>query len=274
MVSNSRSRLAFRYVRTHWPTYFALYGTLVLAVLLIGVSLANGWYSFVPFCLAIVLVAAYFLAAYVFLAYQLVGPPDRNTADSLYQLSQIRPNDHVVCVDLGLRETAIEIARHLTTGEVFVVDVYNPQSNDGAAHRRARKIARKPPSDPRLNWIDGTVSLLPLPDHSVEAVFMNQILSEFWLPEEQDALLHEIMRVLVPEGRLLIAERVRSQSNLLLTGIVTWAWPSAGQWSSMLKRAGFEIRPRDLSHGLLYVARADKPSAVSGKQMELSLEFV
>ena len=113
----------------------------------------------------------------------------------------------------------------MTTGEMIVVDVYNPQSNSGAALHRARDRARKPQPDPRLTWIDGSIGLLPLPDRSVSAVYVNQILSEFWLPEEQAQLLGEIRRILIPEGRLLIAERIRSQANLLLTGLITSSLP-------------------------------------------------
>jgi hypothetical protein len=56
--------------------------------------------------------------------------------------------------------------------------------------------------------------------------------------------------------------------------MITSALPSADHWSSLLIRAGFEIRRQDLLNGLIYVARADKPSSAAGKQMELSLEFV
>lgn len=263
-----------RYIRTHWPLYFGLYGGLVLALLLIGLGLAGGWYAFVPFALAILIVAGYFLAATLFVAYQLNDGPGGTAADILIRLGQLRPEDHVVCIDLGLRATAVAIARHLTTGEVTVIDVYNPQSNLGGALHRARGRAGKPPSDPRLNWIDGSIDLLPLPDRSVRAVYLDQMLSEFWLPEEQERLLAEARRILIPEGRLLVAERVRAQSNLLLAGVVTYTLPSHEQWRGLLQRAGFTIQREEFPHGLLYCVRADKPSPAAARQMTLQLEYV
>lgn len=274
MINVRQPRRTLRHIRTHWPVYFVLYGVLVFAILFIGIGLASGWYSFVPFSLAIMLVAAYFLVASVYVAYGLNDASGSGAAEILFEMSQARPVDRVVCIDLGLRSTAVTIAQRLTTGAVTVIDIYNPQSNIGGALRRGRDLARKPADDPRLDWIDGNISLLPLPDRSAGVVFMNQILSEFWLPEERDILLEEVLRILAPEGRLLFAERVRSQSNILLTGLVTYNLPASEQWRRTLEKAGFIVRREEYPQGLLYCARADKPGLTVGKQMALNLEYV
>ncbi len=243
-------------------------------MLLIGLGLAQGWYAFIPFAMAILIVASYLLVATLYVAYQLNDAPGGTAAEVLIRLAQTRPDDRVVCIDLGLRSTAVTIAQRLTTGEVTVIDVYNPQSNVGAALHRSRDRARKSQTDPRLNWIDGSINLLPLPDRSVSAVFMNQILSEFWLPEERQQLLEEVRRILIPEGRLLVAERVRAQTSLLLTGLVTYTLPTDDHWRSYLERSGFTIQREEGVHSLLYCVRADKPSPTAGKQMALRLEYI
>ena len=262
------------YIQANWPIFFGLYGALVVAVLLIGLGLAMGWYALVPFALAIMLVAAYFLAAFFWTAYRLHDGPEPTVMELLLSYSQVQPGDKVVCIDLGLRHSAIQIAQRLTTGQVTVVDVYNPQSNTGMALRRARERARKPPSDPRLNWVDGGTALLPVPDRSVSAVFINQLLAEFWLAEDRDLLLAEVRRVLVPEGRLLIAERIRAQANPLLGGLVTSGYPSPNYWRGLLLKADFIVQREENLRGLVYCARADRPSPTAGKQMALLLEFL
>lgn len=274
MFLKRRFRRTLRHIRTHWPTFFALYGALIAGLLLIGLSLAFGWFSFIPFSLAFMLLATYFLIALVFVAYRLNDAPGGTAAEMLVALGQARAEDRVVCIDLGLRGMAITLAQHLTTGQVTVIDVYNPQSNIGAALRREKARALKPPVDPRLNWIDGSISLLPLPDRSVGAVYMNRILSEFWLPEEREQLLAEVLRILTPEGKLLIAEPIRAESDLLLTGLVTYPLPPIDYWRSLLRSAGFVIRREEKAHGLLACIRADKPSLSAGKQMQLNLEFI
>lgn len=274
-MDNSRlPQRTLQHIRINWPIFLVLYGALVFAILFIGVGLAAGWYSFVPFSLALVLVAAYFLVAFVYVAYQLNDSPGGDAAEILYELSQARATDHVVCIDLGLRSTAVTIAQRFTTGVVTVIDIYNPQSNIGGTLRRRRDLARRPPDDPRLEWIDGSINLLPLPDRSVGVVFMNQILSEFWLPEERDLLLKEVLRILAPEGRLLVAERIRSQANPLLTGLVTSTLPTSRQWREILEQAGTIVRREECPQGLIYCVRADRPGLTAAKQMALKLEFV
>ena len=263
-----------RYVRTHWPVYAGLYGLLILAVLSIGLSLALEWYSFITFSLAAMLVASYLLIAYLFRAYLLNDAPGGSAADILIDLGQAKPIDRVVCLDLGLRTMPVAVARYITTGEVLAIDLYNPQSNIGAALHRARARAQKPAADPRLQWIDGNIELLPLPDRSVSAVYMNRILSEFWLPEEREQLLKEVFRILTPEGRLLLAEPIRAQSHLLLAGLITYGLPTPDHWRETLSKAGFILRKETTARGLLFCARADKPSPTAGKQMQLNLEFI
>lgn len=263
-----------RHVKTHWPTYLGLYAGLVAAMGLLGVGLASGWYAFIPFALAILLVVGYLLVAAFWTVYQLHDGPGPKVIDQLIDYAQLRPDDRIVCLDLGLCQTAVRVAARLTTGQVKVIDVYNPQSNTGGPLRRARAAARRPGPDPRLEWVDANIQLLPLPDRSVRLVFMNQILSEFWLPEERQQLLNEARRILVPDGRLLLAERHRSRRDLWLTGLVTSSWPPAETWPAMLKKAGFHIQREDSLRGLIYCARADKPPPTEGRQMRLQLEFL
>ena len=273
MSSKPRFRRTTRYIRTHWPMYLGLYVTLVAGVLLIGLSLAFGWYAYITFSLAVMLIAAYFLVAFVYVAYRLNDAPGGTAVESLIDLAQLKPHQRVVCIDLGLKATAVTIAQHLTTGQVTVIDIYNPQSNIGGALRRGRDRAQRPPPDPRLNWIDGSIHLLPLPDRSTGAVFMNQILSEFWIPEEREQLLAEVRRVLVPEGRLLVAERVRSRANPALTGIITYPLPTETAWRDALIKAGFVLRRQENAGGVVYCVRVDRPSPTSGKQMRLDLDY-
>jgi len=263
-----------RHIQTHWPAYLGLYAALVAALILLGLGLALGWYALVPFALAIMLVAAYFLGSAVWTAYQLHDGPGPDVMELLLSYSQSSPEAKVVCIDLGLRRPAVQIAQRLTAGQVIVIDVFNPQSNTGAALRRARARAPRPPSDPRLNWVDGRIELLPVPDRSVSAVFINQVLVEFWLPEERDRLLAEVRRILIPEGRLLLAERVRARSHSLLSSIVTSVYPPPDYWRDLLLKADLVPQREETLRGLVYCVRADRPPPTAGKQLTLRLEYL
>lgn len=260
-----------KYIRTRWPFFAAVYGGLVLALILIGLGFYLEWYAFVPFALAISLVCGYFLVSSIWVGHQLYGVDGQTPLDSLLQLGQILPDEKIACIDLGLRTTPIILAQHLTVGKIVVIDVYNPQANPGSVLRRARTLAPRPVFDPRLEWIDGNIELLPLPNSSVSAVYLNGILAEFWLQEDRERLMREVWRILIPKGRLLIAERARTQTNLVMTGLLTFNWLTVVDWHSLIVKSGFTLQREQIQHHLLYSARATKPPPGVGRQMKLNL---
>lgn len=261
-------------IRTYWPLFAALYGSVIAALVLIGIGFVGEWYAFVPFALAIMIVAAYFLLANFWAFHQLYDTPDSRPIDVLYRMSQTRPAHQVAYIDLGTRSGAIFVARRLTTGVVHVIDVYNPESVPSAALRRRRQHAPRAPHDPRLRWLDGTAALLPLPDRSVDAVFMDSVLSEFILPEERQMLLAEAKRILSPDGRLVLSERLRSQTNLLVLGPGYFGLMEEGELRNALHRAGLDILSTEQLHGMVWCMTVVKPNPSRARQLALNLEYL
>lgn len=260
------------YVRNRWPTYMGLYGVCVVAVLVLSAGLVTGWFSLVPLALAAFIVATYFLVATVWaahLAYDVMNP-----LAILYEQGSTGPDQDIANIELGRRDTSIWLARHLTTGTVAAIDVYNPESNTSTPLRRARLSAEHPPSDPRLSWIDGSTNLLPLSDRSVSCVYLVEVLSEFWQGSERETLLREVHRVLEPDGRLLLTEPVRTQTSLLLWLPRAYGAPTAAEWKSLLTRCGFDVRREQDVEGLLVCLRADKTLPTLARQLTLGLEYL
>ncbi len=179
MSGSDRFEGTARHVYAQWPGYLLRYGGLVLAFLLIGTGLAMGWQVVVA--LGIVLLAAVFflMLAALWTANRLYDTDGLQVNDLLFAMSQAQPTDQFANIDLGLRQQAILLSRHLTTGKITVIDVYNPQLAMDSALARARRQAPSAKQDPRLCWYDGQIHMLPLPDSSVTAVFIFQVLSEF-----------------------------------------------------------------------------------------------
>jgi SAM-dependent methyltransferase len=273
MNATRRFRGTMRHVRMHWPPYLLLYGGVVGALLLIGGGITQGWPGLVPLGLALWLVSTYFLFTALWTAYQLHDAPHRRPHAALFAMSQVRPTDHIAYVGLGWRGPALELYRYLTEGELVVVDVYNPQLAPGRGLARERTAAPSPPQDPRLRWRDGSIALLPLPNASVTAVFAIQVLSELSEHGDRVKLLREIYRVLPPNGRLLIAERLPTQTNWLALGPLATRLAPKRYWLNLLAEAGFQVQAeRDLL-GLIHCFRADKPVPGAGRQLRLDLEF-
>lgn len=260
-------------IRAHWPLFVLLYGSVVVALLLIGIGFVREWYAFVPFALIIIIVAAYFLLANFWAVHQLYDTVGSRPIDVLYRMSQTRPTHHVGYIDLGTRSGAIFVARRLTTGVVYDIDVYNPESTPAGTLRRRRNAAPRAPHDPRLRWLDGTAALFPLADRSVNTVFMNGILSEFILPEERQMMLVEAKRILTPDGRLVLSERLRSQTNLLVLGPGYFGLMSDDELQNALHRAGLDIVATESLHSMVWCLTAVKPNPNRARQLALNLEY-
>lgn len=260
-----------RHIRANWPTYLLTYLGVVAAFLVVGISLQAGWLSFVPLALAAALLLGYFFGAALWAAHQLYDLAGLRPYDVLFEMGRCESEDTLVVVDLGVRETALRLSRRLTTGKIHVIDVYNPQWTTSQKLKRYRTHQPPAPQDPRLVWQNGRIDLFPLPNKSINTVFLCQVVSEFWQQGDRAALLQEVNRILTPNGRILLAERVRSQTNWLVMGPGALSLQSADQWRDLLYEAGFIVQTEQDLQGLIHCFRADKPTPAQARQLSLNL---
>jgi SAM-dependent methyltransferase len=244
---------------------------LVIVLFVSGISLQKGWFSFVPLMMALGIVLGYFLATALWAAHKLYDLDGLRPNDALFDLGQIKATDTIAYLDLGLRVAPLHLRRRLTTGKLIVVDIYNPQWTTGQALARARAQAPPCPDDPRLIWQNGRFDLLPLPDKSVPFVMLDQILSQCWQEGDRLKLLKEAFRILAPNGRLLLTERVRTQTNWLVYGPSSVRFQPSSYWQELLQDAGFIVRRQQDLQGLIHCFRADKPSGSEARQLALDL---
>jgi SAM-dependent methyltransferase len=271
MKRTTRYRGTLRHLSANWPIYAVLYGGVVVVLFFAGISLQKGWPAFVPLMLALGIVLVYFLLTALWAAHQLHDLDGLRPYDVLFDMGQIKATDTIVHIDLGLRVTPLHLRRRLTTGKIVVVDVYNPQWTTSQSLARARTQAPQAPDDPRLLWKNGRFDLLPLPDASVPFVMLDQVLSACWQEGDRMRLLHEANRILMPNGRLLLAERVRTQTNWLVYGPGGSRFKPAEYWQDLLLEAGFVVRRKQNLQGLISCFRADKPSGSEARQLALDL---
>ena len=260
-------------VYAQWPGYLLRYGGLILALVMIGAGLFLGWQMLTAIGIILLTAIFFLMLAALWTANRLFVADSEQVNDLLFAMSQARATDHLANIDFGLRLQAMLLSRKLTTGRITVIDVYNPQQTTDSGLARARRQAPSAKKDPRLTWYDGQFNLLPLPDSSVEAVFMFQILSEFSQEGDRQALLREVRRILKPNGRLLLAEKTASWLNWLLAGTSTASLQPGEYWRDLLTEAGFDILRQEEIQGLINCLRADKPSPYAGKQLPLQLKF-
>jgi ubiquinone/menaquinone biosynthesis C-methylase UbiE len=262
------------YVSARWPVYLLGYGGgSVLALLLLGLSAQEGWWGAVLILLALLLLLLYFFGAAVWAAYQLYDVRGQRPADFFFELGRLGPTARFAHVGLGRRRTPVQLSRRLTGGQVTVIDVYNPQQAPDPALARARFPAGSAelPPDPRIQWREGQIDLLPLPDGSVPVVTVDRTLGQLWEHGDRLLLLREIRRILVPGGQLLLAEEARTRTALLTWGLPALRRPPLPYWEQLLSEAGFRLRQETDSRDLLQYLVAEKPYA--GEMQQLTFDF-
>jgi len=270
--SRRRFQGTLRHIYEHWPTYLFLYGGGFSLVLIVVVTASGrGWWSVIALALATLLVLGYFFGASLWAAHQQYDRREQEPAHVLFRMGQLRPADDFVHVGLGRRNTAIRLSRRLMSGHLTVVDVYNPQLTPGRSLARARVNLLKVEADPRLTWLEGSIDLLPLPDHSTQAVTMNRVLSQLWQHGDRELLLGEIFRVLRPDGWLLLAEPVRTQTSWLVWGPAALRLQTLRYWQRLFQEAGFHLKKEETVHGLVHYFALKRPE--SGEMQQLTFDF-
>lgn len=271
MQENGRYQGTIQYIYAHWPRFTFMYLGIIGMMLLIGFSIEMQLFSFVPMATAVLIFVSYFFITSLWTAHQLFSRNGLRPHQALFDLGHLRPTNDIVYVDVGIRYRPIRLCRRLTTGKLNVVDIYNPQWTTDRALVRWRTRWLHPPKDPRLIWMDGQINLLPLPDKSVTAVMLCQIMSELWQRGDRLALLEEARRILKDDGRLLIAEQCRTQTNWLMAGPAALSLPTVSYWHNLFAEAGFRIRREKSSTGLIHFFSLQKPTPTEARQLAFDL---
>ena len=257
MDFTSRYKGTKKQIRARWPVYLFIYGGGgLLLVCLAIISMTQAWYSFVALALATLLVLLYFLFASLWSYHVLYDNTD--IRDTLFDIGELNPQVTVVDVNLGLRSFPAGLGRRLTTGTVIAIDVYNPQLAPDRTLARAHNQAERPIPDPRLSWREGNISILPLPDNSVQAITLVQVVSELWQEGDRRRLLQEANRILMPGGCLLLAERARTPFNTLVSGLAGLRLKPSSYWLDLLQQNDFKVTDSKSLRDLILCIRADK----------------
>lgn len=271
MKRERRFQETIRVLQHQWPLFVGLYGGIVVVLIVIGLSLQRGWFGFVPIGLAFIIILGSYLGSRLWAIYHLYDNDGLRPHDFLFDLGQIQDTDTVVYLDIGNRRRALNLMRRLTTGKMIIIDLYNPQWMPNPDLVRQRKTMPTAVPDPRITWKESQIKLLPLPDESVSYVMAVQVIGELWQRGDQEQLLKEIYRVLKPNGRLLIAERIQNKTNLAL--LEGFSMPTNIYWQSLLKENGFKLQRQANLRNLIHCYRAIKPTPYEARQMALELNY-
>lgn len=122
------------------------------------------------------------------------------------RLVRWRGDERVLDVGCGRGLLLVGAAQHLTTGQAVGVDRWiRGALSDNRPEAALRNAALEGVAD-RVEVTAGDARDLPFDDHSFDVVVSNFVVHEMDTGADRERMLHEIVRVLKPGGRLVLVD--------------------------------------------------------------------
>jgi SAM-dependent methyltransferase len=124
--------------------------------------------------------------------------------DEVVERMALKPTDVVADVGAGTGYFSFRIARRVSQGKVFAVDVQRDMLDTIEARRKTQRVEN-------LVTVQSTVTDVTLPDASVDVVLMVDVYHEFAYPLE---MMRSIVKALKPGGRVIQIEYRGEDANV------------------------------------------------------------
>lgn len=134
------------------------------------------------------------------------GPGKRSVWSELLEGLDLVGDEEILDVGCGRGAVLVLAARRVPRGRAVGVDVWRSRDQSGNSARAAARNARTEGVADRVELVDGDARSLPFPAASFDVVVSNLALHNIRDPFEREEALCEVVRVLRPGGRLVIAD--------------------------------------------------------------------
>ncbi len=119
---------------------------------------------------------------------------------------KLRGNERVVDVGCGRGAVLCAVASRLPEGFVSGIDIWSAADEAGSAVKTTRSNAESEGVADRVTLCTGDMRALPYPSSSVDLVLSSLAMHNVANSAGRDMALEEMMRVLKPGGRILLAD--------------------------------------------------------------------
>jgi len=140
----------------------------------------------------------------------------------------------IVNIHAGFDETSFLIKDKFPKAELKAFDFYNAKQHTEPAIKRARKVTLGYPGTQQV-----TSGSIPLPEHSVDIVFLLSAVHEIRSHQEKILFLKECHRVCKPNGKAIMVEHLRDFPNFLAFSVGFTHFFSRWVWKDAFEKAGF-----------------------------------
>ncbi|MEP6793846.1 MAG: methyltransferase domain-containing protein [Saprospiraceae bacterium] len=145
-------------------------------------------------------------------------------------------NRKIVYINAGFDETSHLFKRKFPNSELSVFDFYDPTKHTEVSIKRARKAYAPFPDTQQIN-----TTHLPLPDNSVDVIFVILAAHEIRNDEERITFFQELKRVLTTTGKIIITEHLQDTANFLAYNIGFFHFHSKTTWFKTFQSAGLRV---------------------------------
>ncbi|MES2558308.1 MAG: methyltransferase domain-containing protein [Bacteroidota bacterium] len=143
-------------------------------------------------------------------------------------------NNQLLNINAGFDETSFIIKKYFPLSHLRVFDFYNATQHTEPAIVRARKVSLVYPDTQRI-----TTAAIPVPDQSVDIIFLLSAAHEIRSHEEKIQFLKECHRVCKPTGKVVMVEHLRDFPNFLAFSVGFTHFFSRKTWKNAFENAGF-----------------------------------
>ena len=141
----------------------------------------------------------------------------------------------ILNINAGFDETSFSIQHHFPNATINVFDFYNPKQHTEPAIVRARKVSMFFPNTQIIK-----TNHIPLPDKSIDVIFLLSAAHEIRNAEEKIQFLKECHRVCKSTGQVIMVEHLRDFPNFLAFSIGFTHFFSRAVWKNSFLSAEFK----------------------------------
>lgn len=219
-------------VRFNWHFYALSLG--VLLVLAVLYNFLNETFRLISGILFCGIVLTNFITLFVsFYVYDL---------SDLYKfkwLDDLRTVEYgeIVNINAGFDETSELLEDYFKNSRLVVFDFYDPAKHTEISIERARKACPPYPNTRQM-----TTDRLPLTDNFADKIFAVLSAHEIRNDEERKLFFAETVRVLKPDGQIIVTEHLRDIANFPAYNIGVFHFHSKKTWLETFAAAGLCVK--------------------------------
>jgi ubiquinone/menaquinone biosynthesis C-methylase UbiE len=140
----------------------------------------------------------------------------------------------ILNINAGFDETSFIIKHHFPQSDLQVFDFYNAEQHTEPAIVRARKVSLVYPNTQQI-----ITNHIPLPDNSVDIIFLLSAAHEIRTQPEKIQFLKECHRVCKPNSNVIMIEHLRDFPNFVAFTIGFTHFFSKHIWKKAFNASGF-----------------------------------